>query len=468
MLLLGKFIELLLLTRFFYSPIHSGLCCESEQGSRIFTHPMAPRCALSTPDASICRASLLRGIFNATEPPSRAPDEFIRRTSWPSFPRGKNASWSASSSDFPHKLVWTIATPFLALNSTVLHYQSSGHRRRADTIVIFHHGHESGQQCKPHDNGESLGLSGHLLRAGHDAMELFMPLKGCNRWVCMKGCNRWSRAVSLLRGRHDWFKRFERQYTSGQPLLRFFLEPLMLAANHARRLGYSNVVLVGLSGGGWTSLAVSSMLPSVVRLTVVIAGLCRDPLFKEDFARREDDFEKAALWKLADERQLYLLSAHEAGRGVLQIYHEHDQCCCTARTLGWERVRSLDAAVRSRVRGSMRTIILNERRHAVNPSDRAVVLRAVEMLRRSASGLVGPIALANLHSCDMLSNAPRGCVSDTPNSSVQPNGEITVLTKPKILPIAMEWLRVETPANGSKRYVLAAATYQRLVDAVKP
>ena len=42
-----------------------------------------------------------------------------------------------------------------------------------------------------------------------------------------------------------------------------------------------------------------------------------------------------------------------------------------------------------------------------------------------------------------------------------------VLTKPKILPVAIEWERVE-PAQGNKRkrYVLSAASYQRLVDAV--
>ena len=41
-------------------------------------------------------------------------------------------------------------------------------------------------------------------------------------------------------------------------------------------------------------------------------------------------------------------------------------------------------------------------------------------------------------------------------------------TKPKILPLEVEWLRVE-PASGNKaaRYILSAATYARLVQAVK-
>ena len=50
----------------------------------------------------------------------------------------------------------------------------------------------------------------------------------------------------------------------------------------------------------------------------------------------------------------------------------------------------------------------------------------------------------------------------------QPHGERTVLTKPKILTVKIEWLRVEERRNAPKRYIMSAATYQRLVDAVKP
>ena len=49
----------------------------------------------------------------------------------------------------------------------------------------------------------------------------------------------------------------------------------------------------------------------------------------------------------------------------------------------------------------------------------------------------------------------------------QPHGERTVLTKPKILTVPIEWLREEEARNGRKRYIMSAATYQRLVDAVK-
>ena len=49
----------------------------------------------------------------------------------------------------------------------------------------------------------------------------------------------------------------------------------------------------------------------------------------------------------------------------------------------------------------------------------------------------------------------------------QPHGERAVLTKNKILCVQIEWLRVEDRRDGTKRYVMSAAIYQRLLDAVK-
>ena len=50
----------------------------------------------------------------------------------------------------------------------------------------------------------------------------------------------------------------------------------------------------------------------------------------------------------------------------------------------------------------------------------------------------------------------------------QPHGDKTVLTKPKILTVAFDWHDVQERRNRPTRYVMSAATYQRLVDAVKP
>jgi hypothetical protein len=48
-----------------------------------------------------------------------------------------------------------------------------------------------------------------------------------------------------------------------------------------------------------------------------------------------------------------------------------------------------------------------------------------------------------------------------------PRGDRTVLTKPKILTVLIEWDHEYDVPNGPKRYVMSAATYQRLTEAVK-
>ena len=49
----------------------------------------------------------------------------------------------------------------------------------------------------------------------------------------------------------------------------------------------------------------------------------------------------------------------------------------------------------------------------------------------------------------------------------QPHGERTVLTKPKILTVPITLREAEGRNNTPTRYILSAADYQRLLDAVK-
>ena len=90
---------------------------------------------------------------------------------------------------------------------------------------------------------------------------------GCNRIVgntsCAKHCvGSAARGFDCARchdlattdtmsGSHNWFTQFEAQ---GDEAMRYFLEPAVLAVNYAKSvLRYKRIVMVGLSGGGWTS-----------------------------------------------------------------------------------------------------------------------------------------------------------------------------------------------------------------------
>ena len=340
---------------------------------------MSPVCK-HTDDLSGCRSLLSMAIFNSSQPPIRAPDVILEPES----------SWSASilsATDIvPSKLTWTIRTPFFSQNSTVLHYSLP---KRTDTVVLYHQGH-GGHSCDPFVEGRAWPF----LAAGLDVLELFMPLKTCNVIA--------SRDIAALKGRHDFYRRWHNagSSTSEKPTLRFFIEPVVLAAAYAQSsaLSYRHVALVGLSGGGWTIAAAASLLPNV-KLTVAVAGLCRDPALQN--AMTAYHYEESALQELADQRVLYMLAAREKGRAMLQVYHEREiASICPANRLGWSHIRNLDALVEARTRGHMHSAVTNESEHSFHLSDAAITLRAIELLRRDA---LTSESLNHLP-CDMLSS----------------------------------------------------------------
>ena len=53
---------------------------------------------------------------------------------------------------------------------------------------------------------------------------------------------------------------------------RFFVEPVILTINYAKQvLGYKRVVMMGLSGGGWTTTMAAALDPRI-ELSIPVAG----------------------------------------------------------------------------------------------------------------------------------------------------------------------------------------------------
>ena len=68
--------------------------------------------------------------------------------------------------------------------------------------------------------------------------------------------------------RHAWFQQYE---DKGDYTMRYFIEPVALAAGYAKSLGYKHVVMMGLSGGGWTTTVASSVVTDI-ELSFPVAG----------------------------------------------------------------------------------------------------------------------------------------------------------------------------------------------------
>jgi hypothetical protein len=45
--------------------------------------------------------------------------------------------------------------------------------------------------------------------------------------------------------------------------MRYFIEPVALVAAYAKKLGYKHVVMLGLSGGGWTTTVAAAVVTDI-------------------------------------------------------------------------------------------------------------------------------------------------------------------------------------------------------------
>lgn len=134
-----------------------------------------------------------------------------------------------------------------------------------------------------------------MLTAGFDVLALSMPAEPHNRFA-----------------------------NTARPL-RPFLEPVALSLNYAlARTPYTEVVMAGLSGGGWTTVVYAALDTRIDR-SYPIAGSW--PFYLRKLrADSAGDFEQQLPGLDVGYLDLYLLAASE-GREQLQIFNRADPCC---------------------------------------------------------------------------------------------------------------------------------------------
>ena len=82
-----------------------------------------------------------------------------------------------------------------------------------------------------------------------------MPLIGCNQHPNVTHS-------------HEWFQQWEDR---GVHTMQYFIEPVVLAINYAETLGYTHFVMLGLSGGGWSTTLAAAIDPRI-QLSFPTAG----------------------------------------------------------------------------------------------------------------------------------------------------------------------------------------------------
>jgi hypothetical protein len=141
---------------------------------------------------------------------------------------------------------------------------------------------------------------------------------------------------------------FASLHPSAGSVWKYFIEPVVASVNYLLAQGdpsappvYSEIDMLGLSGGGWTTVITAAVDPRI-RTSVHVAG--SEPLDFWNEVQNDDEQTLPGLYAVAGYRDLYVLGASGAGRRQLQVLNRDDSCCFFP---GWMGVAAdgWDAAV---------------------------------------------------------------------------------------------------------------------------
>jgi dienelactone hydrolase len=274
--------------------------------------PLSDDITFATPiQAEQRRTDLRRFVFGRAGLPRQLPD----------VDRGiRDAVFSAGLPNLDRIDRLTIALPrgFTSVAYHVVPRQANGR------LLIYHNGHN-----------ESLlhgkWIAARFLERGYAVLVFAMPLTGfsTNPVAVETQCGRVELAPTEDRTVHDTFACLEAP-------LRYFLEPVVVALNYTRGLHYEHTAMVGLSGGGWTTVLSAALDPRVddsypvagSEPAHIAARGCPDAEGQQvaecfgDFEQRWPD-----LYRVANYLELYVLGGWGPGRRQLAIYNVFEPCC---------------------------------------------------------------------------------------------------------------------------------------------
>lgn len=194
-----------------------------------------------------------------------------------------------------NKLVYPLP---LAFTSTAVLYTPA---RPNQDLVIYHHGHFSDAQIA----AIQQSVLDHFLPAGYSVLFVNMPLYGTNADA------RYPNPQS-----HNDF------YAQTPNAIRYFLEPLVAFTNYLVPK-YRRVVMLGLSGGGWSTVLYSALDTRIAKSYPVAGSYPRYITDQVPMSRDVEQYDPA-IYDQIDYLDFYAVAGM---RHQLQIYNYNDPCC---------------------------------------------------------------------------------------------------------------------------------------------
>jgi len=183
-------------------------------------------------------------------------------------------------------------------------------RRSNGQLVIYHHGYAGTfHEAKP--------LIAALVRDGYAVIALNFLGYGENwggGWFHFPRLGWYAMSVHRLLNFAD------------RPMM-YFIEPVVVAVNYARKLGFETVDMIGFSAGGWTTMVAAAIDPRIRRSYPVAGGY---PIYLRAAYERNQSAPPqlyGPLLKAANYLEMFVLGAYGEDRRQLQIFNRFDRCC---------------------------------------------------------------------------------------------------------------------------------------------
>jgi len=183
-----------------------------------------------------------------------------------------------------------------------------------DKLVVYHQGH---------DGDFVLGKDTiqYFLANNYSVLAISMPLLGQNSQPIVN----LPKFGILKLTSHDDLKFIESEDLSP---IKFFVEPIAESLNYVEKeYEFVSYDMVGISGGGWTTVLYSAIDPRISK-SYPVAGSA--PMYlRFNNPKNMGDYEQMLpnLYSIADYLDLYIMGSYGEGRGQMQIFNKYDPCC---------------------------------------------------------------------------------------------------------------------------------------------
>ena len=184
-------------------------------------------------------------------------------------------------------------------------------------LIIYHNGHNE------YDDGKKQIR--FFLDRGYTVLVFSMPLTGMNNEPVIMLDGKKTKLVG-----HNQFEFLESDKFSP---ISYFVEPIAISLNFIdKNFDYTNYHMIGISGGGWTSV----MYPAIdQRISHAFSVAGSVPLELRTQARDYGDYEQTLpeLYQIANYYDLYTLASFGTDKKLTQVFNSNDDCCFAADDL---------------------------------------------------------------------------------------------------------------------------------------